>query len=227
MCVCASFVRITVRCSSNHSSNPHCLSTIDRLNQQKFKNTYTKITIDPGVGKTAVAEAIAQVLAVPLREIEEKKDIKNKLPKMPKVIANPFRRKEEAELTGKEAEEDDMVIPGSELPPCPASLVGARIINVELANLVAGTSNRGDFEKKVKKLIDEASNNNVILFIDEIHNLIGTGGGGDGAMNAANLMKPALGTYFCVVMSVVYVSCLFFCNFSNHSCYPPLRANHN
>lgn len=144
-----------------------------------------------------MAEAIAQVLAVPLREMEEKKDIKNKLPKMPKIIANPFRRKEEAELSGKEVEDDaDMVVPGADLPPCPASLVGARIINVELANLVAGTSNRGDFEKKVKKLIDEASSNNVILFIDEIHNLIGTGGGGDGAMNAANLMKPALGELF-------------------------------
>jgi len=58
--------------------------------------------------------------------------------------------------------------------------------------LVAGTRNRGDFEGKVQSLIKEAQNNNVILFIDEIHNLIGTGGGGDGAMNAANLLKPAL-----------------------------------
>ncbi len=69
---------------------------------------------------------------------------------------------------------------------------GFRLINVELASLVAGTRNRGDFEEKVQKLIKEASNTNIILFIDEIHNLIGTGGGGDGAMNAANLMKPAL-----------------------------------
>ena len=49
-----------------------------------------------------------------------------------------------------------------------------------------------NFEEKVQKLIKEASNTNIILFIDEIHNFIGTGGGGDGAMNAANLMKPAL-----------------------------------
>jgi ATP-dependent Clp protease ATP-binding subunit ClpC len=79
-----------------------------------------------------------------------------------------------------------------ELPPCPKSLLGARLIQVELASLVAGTANRGDFEQKVKNLIKEASNANVVLFIDEIHNLIGTGGGGDGAMNAANLLKPAL-----------------------------------
>jgi ATP-dependent Clp protease ATP-binding subunit ClpC len=61
-----------------------------------------------------------------------------------------------------------------------------------LAGLVAGTANRGDFENKIKNLIKEASTSNVILFIDEIHNLIGTGGGGDGAMNAANILKPAL-----------------------------------
>ena len=78
------------------------------------------------------------------------------------------------------------------LPPCPKALAGYRLISVELASLVAGTRNRGDFEEKVQKLIKEASGTNVILFIDEIHNLIGTGGGGDGAMNAANLMKPAL-----------------------------------
>jgi ATP-dependent Clp protease ATP-binding subunit ClpC len=145
---------------------------------------------DPGVGKTAVAEALAQVLAVPLREIEEQKDIRNKLPKLPKVVQNPFRRKEQQELApeGETVEE----ILGYELPSCPVCLVGARLINVELSSLVAGTSNRGDFEKRVKKLIEEASNQNVILFIDEIHNLIGTGGGGDGAMNAANLLKPAL-----------------------------------
>ena len=123
--------------------------------------------------------------------MEEQKDIKNKLPKLPKIVQNPFRRKEAAEADANDSPTPEELM-GYNLPPCPASLVGARIINVELANLVAGTSNRGDFEKKVKKLIEEASNNNVILFIDEIHNLIGTGGGGDGAMNAANLMKPAL-----------------------------------
>ncbi|CAB9511811.1 protein ClpB [Seminavis robusta] len=145
---------------------------------------------DPGVGKTAVAEALAQVLAAPLIEMEEAKNIKNMLPTLPQISLNPFARKEQEEA-GQEPESIEEAM-GYELPPCPACLVGARLINVELSSLVAGTSNRGDFEKKVKKLIEEASNNNVILFIDEIHNLVGTGGGGDGAMNAANLMKPAL-----------------------------------
>ena len=122
--------------------------------------------------------------------MEEEKKLKNKLPKI-KIPKNPFRNKEAAEANGATTPTPEELM-GYELPSCPASLVGARMINVELANLVAGTANRGDFEKKVKKLIEEASSNNVILFIDEIHNLIGTGGGGDGAMNAANLMKPAL-----------------------------------
>ena len=145
------------------------------------------------MGKTAVAEALAQVLAVPLREMEEKEqaDKKIKLPELPKQFRNPFRRKELAETNPEELETVENIL-GYELPPCPAALAGARLISVELGSLVAGTANRGEFEKKVKSLIEEASSNNVILFIDEIHNLIGTGGGGDGALNAANLLKPAL-----------------------------------
>ena len=100
---------------------------------------------------------------------------------------NPFAKNGEGEVDESIPQEDEYT-----LPPCPKALEGFRIISVELASLVAGTRNRGDFEEKVQKLIKEASDTNVILFIDEIHNLIGTGGGGDGAMNAANLMKPAL-----------------------------------
>lgn len=143
---------------------------------------------DPGVGKTAVAEAIAQVLANGILEIKEKVDEEKPTNKIRKRIKNIMGSgKDEKEITDEDYDEVDY-----ELPPCPKSLLGARLINIELASLVAGTANRGDFEKKIKQLVQEASENNVILFIDEIHNLIGTGGGGDGAMNAANLLKPAL-----------------------------------
>jgi ATP-dependent Clp protease ATP-binding subunit ClpC len=148
---------------------------------------------DPGVGKTAVAEAIAQVLANGIRELQEEK----KETSMPSKVRQRFsklmngNKGPDDKASSKVGDEDDEEL-AYELPPCPASLMGARLINVELASLVAGTSNRGDFERKVKNLIKEASESNVILFIDEIHNLIGTGGGGDGAMNAANLLKPAL-----------------------------------
>jgi ATP-dependent Clp protease ATP-binding subunit ClpC len=138
-------------------------------------------------GKTAVAEAIAQVLANGIREIDaaakENSPINKAKRKIASLVPNGNKQKD-MEIEMEEIE--------YELPPCPTALLGARLINVELAGLVAGTSNRGDFERKIKNLIKEASESNVILFIDEIHNLIGTGGGGDGAMNAANLMKPAL-----------------------------------
>ncbi len=112
---------------------------------------------------------------------------------MPSRIRNPFRkREEENESNNNEEVSKAGDVLDFDLPKCPKALEGYRLINVELASLVAGTRNRGDFEEKVQKLIKEASNTNIILFIDEIHNLIGTGGGGDGAMNAANLMKPAL-----------------------------------
>ncbi len=111
---------------------------------------------------------------------------------MPK-LRNPFRRgsSETAEANNGQVNKAGDVL-DFDLPKCPKALQGFRLISVELASLVAGTRNRGDFEEKVQNLIKEASNTNIILFIDEIHNLIGTGGGGDGAMNAANLMKPAL-----------------------------------
>jgi len=153
---------------------------------------------DPGVGKTAVAEGIAQVLANGIVEMGEAKKESNPLSKMGNQIANLVSggrknkndNNSETEQTSTAGEESDEIV--CQLPPCPASLLGARVISIELAGLVAGTSNRGDFERKMKNLIQEASENNVILFVDEIHNLIGTGGGGDGAMNAANLLKPAL-----------------------------------
>lgn len=96
---------------------------------------------EPGVGKTAIAEGIAQKLA--------NNDV-------------PFR------LRGKE------------------------IYLLDLTALVAGTQFRGQFESRVKSLIDEVKNaGNVLLFIDEVHNLVGTGDS-EGTMNAANMFKPAL-----------------------------------
>lgn len=96
---------------------------------------------EPGVGKTAIAEGIAQKLA--------DGDV-------------PFR------LQGKE------------------------LYMLDLTSLVAGTQFRGQFEGRVKALIEEIKTaGNIILFIDEVHNLIGTGDS-EGTMNAANILKPAL-----------------------------------
>jgi len=66
------------------------------------------------------------------------------------------------------------------------------IISLDMASAVAGTKYRGEFEERMKKIIDEIENNDkIILFIDEIHTLIGAGGA-EGAIDASNILKPAL-----------------------------------
>lgn len=97
---------------------------------------------EPGVGKTAIAEGIAQKI--------ESGDV-------------PFH------------------------------IAGKQLYLLDLTALVAGTQFRGQFESRVKGLVDEVKEEgNIILFIDEVHTLVGTGDGGDGSMNAANILKPAL-----------------------------------
>ncbi|MGN1419683.1 MAG: AAA family ATPase [Acutalibacteraceae bacterium] len=96
---------------------------------------------EPGVGKTAIAEGIAQKIA---------------------------------------------------LGQVPAKLYDKEIHLLDLTALVAGTQFRGQFESRIKNLIEEVkANGNIILFIDEVHNLVGTGDA-EGSMNAANILKPAL-----------------------------------
>ena len=75
----------------------------------------------------------------------------------------------------------------------PAKLANKEIQLLDLTSLVAGTQFRGQFEGRVKGLVEEVkSEGNIILFIDEVHNLVGTGGDSEGSMNAANILKPAL-----------------------------------
>ena len=75
----------------------------------------------------------------------------------------------------------------------PARLAEKRVCLLDLTALVAGTQFRGQFESRVKGLIDEVKQaGNVILFIDEVHNMVGAGDASEGSMNAANILKPAL-----------------------------------
>ena len=75
----------------------------------------------------------------------------------------------------------------------PARLLDKEIFLLDLTSLVAGTQFRGQFESRVKGLVEEVkSAGNIILFIDEIHNLVGAGDSAEGSMNAANILKPAL-----------------------------------
>ncbi len=74
----------------------------------------------------------------------------------------------------------------------PELLEGKKIVALDLTSMVAGTKYRGDFEERIKKAMDEVKKaKNVILFIDEVHTLIGAGAA-EGAVDAANILKPAL-----------------------------------
>ncbi|MGK0618273.1 ATP-dependent Clp protease ATP-binding subunit [Meiothermus cerbereus] len=95
---------------------------------------------DPGVGKTAIVEGLAQAI-----------------------------------VEGR-------------VPPV---LRGARIVSVDLAGVVAGTKYRGEFEERLRQIIEELKNAKVVAFIDELHTLIGAGGA-EGTLDAANILKPPL-----------------------------------
>ena len=74
----------------------------------------------------------------------------------------------------------------------PESLQGRRVVTLDMGALVAGTKYRGEFEERLKKVIDEIRNSaNCVLFIDEMHTMVGAGAA-EGAVDAANILKPAL-----------------------------------
>ncbi|KAF5961500.1 hypothetical protein HYC85_002709 [Camellia sinensis] len=75
----------------------------------------------------------------------------------------------------------------------PLKLVGKKVFSIDMGRLIAGTSNRGEFEERLLNVVDEVkqSEGAIILFIDELHTLIGDGAGGQ-ALDAANILKPAL-----------------------------------
>ena len=75
---------------------------------------------------------------------------------------------------------------------CPTNLLDKRIMSLDLTSLVAGTKYRGQFEERIKAILNELQNEpNVIIFIDELHTMVGAGNA-SGAMDAANILKPAL-----------------------------------
>ena len=74
----------------------------------------------------------------------------------------------------------------------PDNLLDKRVIQLDLAAMIAGTKYRGEFEERLKKVVDELKQQkNVIVFIDELHLLVGAGAA-EGALDAANMLKPAL-----------------------------------
>ncbi|RAJ41793.1 ATP-dependent Clp protease ATP-binding subunit ClpC [Kitasatospora sp. SolWspMP-SS2h] len=76
----------------------------------------------------------------------------------------------------------------------PSTLRDRRVVSLDLSGLVAGSKYRGEFEERLKNVIDEVREaaDSTVLFIDELHTVVGAGAGGEGAMDAGNMLKPAL-----------------------------------
>ena len=76
----------------------------------------------------------------------------------------------------------------------PETLLHKRILQLDLMSLIAGARHRGEFEERLKNLIKEVKSaaGSIILFIDELHNMVGAGSGGEGTMDASNILKPSL-----------------------------------
>ena len=116
------------------------LERVDQILSRRTKNNPVLVG-EPGVGKTAIVEAMAQRIA-----------------------------------------KDDV----------PDSLKGKRLVTLDMGALVAGTKYRGEFEERLKKVIEEIkSSGNCVLFIDEIHTIVGAGAA-EGAVDASNILKPSL-----------------------------------
>lgn len=133
---------------------------------------------EPGVGKTAIAEGIAQILAAP------------------KMLEDALEILERNDDTGEYTEINQAKINRLKVlaSQCPPRLKGYRIVTLELANLVAGTKYRGEFEERLQAIVQEVTDDKApptILFIDEIHSLVGAGSA-EGGIDAANILKPAL-----------------------------------
>lgn len=73
----------------------------------------------------------------------------------------------------------------------PDFLLNTKILSISMSNLISGTKYRGEFEEKLEKVIKSVSNKNIILFIDEVHTIVGAGGA-EGSIDASNILKPYL-----------------------------------
>ncbi len=127
--------------------------------------------MEPLIGREAILERIEQVLC-------------RRLKNNPILIGEPGVGKTAlAEGLASRIAEDSV----------PALLKGYRIFSLDMGGLVAGTKFRGDFEERIKQIIRELNKQDkVILFIDEIHTIVGAGATSGGALDASNLLKPAL-----------------------------------
>ena len=143
---------------------------------EKFGKNLTKMAsegkIDPVIGREKEINRVMQILA---------RRTKNN----PCLVGDPG--------VGKTAIAEGLALAISQ-GDVPDIIKDKTVYSIDMGSLVAGSKFRGDFEERIKNVLEEASSNpDIILFIDEIHTLIGAGGGGEsGSLDAANIMKPML-----------------------------------
>ena len=147
-----------------------------RKTLEKFGKNLTQMAadgkIDPVIGREKEINRVMQILA---------RRTKNN----PCLVGDPG--------VGKTAIAEGLALAISK-DNVPDIIKGKTVYSIDMGSLVAGSKYRGDFEERIKNVLEEASSDpNIILFIDEIHTLIGAGGGGEsGSLDAANIMKPML-----------------------------------
>jgi ATP-dependent Clp protease ATP-binding subunit ClpC len=163
----------------------------EHINPEPEKKKYTKISsktpildnfskditnaadegkIDPVIGRDDEIERVAQILS--------------------------RRRKNNPVLIGEPGTGKTSIIEGLALKikegKAPRTLLGKRIVSLDLSSLIAGTKYRGQFEERMKSILDELTGNkDVILFIDELHTIVGAGNS-SGSLDASNIFKPAM-----------------------------------
>jgi ATP-dependent Clp protease ATP-binding subunit ClpC len=160
--------------SSPSVGSPQTKSTNDTPVLDNFGTDMTKAAsegkLDPIVGREKEIQRLAQILS--------------------------RRKKNNPVLIGEPGVGKSAIVEGLALRiiqrKISRALFDKRVINLDMASLVAGTKYRGQFEERIKAVLNELSKNpNIILFIDEIHTLVGAGSA-SGSMDAANMLKPAL-----------------------------------
>src|ERR671937_1800193 len=164
-------IQVHSQSNSPHSESKHSSKTptIDQLGLD-MTSLARQGKVDPVVGRTTEIERVIQILS-------------RRLKNNPALIGEPG--------VGKTAIVEGLAqrIVANEVPE---TLRGKRLLTLDIGSLVAGTKYRGEFEERLKKIIEEIRNaGDCILFIDELHTIVGAGAA-EGAVDAANILKPAL-----------------------------------